>query len=70
MTFYVLAAVHLICYIGGIFVVSLVTKQIDYLKFLKVRSNKDVYLCYIIVTLLSGYLLGEFVYSLITLFIR
>ncbi len=58
----------LACYLLGIVVGGYFFKIVDLTKIIKIKNNGEYYFVYIVSTLLIGFLLGEFLYKLITLF--
>lgn len=66
----IFAIVHLGCYILGLIPSIIVAYSIDYTKFIKARSNINYYLTAIVLALSLTFLIGEFLYNLITLFIK
>ena len=61
---------HLGCYILALIPSIIVATSIDYPKFIKARSNMNYYLAAIAITISLTFLMGEFLYNLITLFVK
>ena len=66
----IFAIVHLGCYILGLIPSIIVAYSVDYTKFIKARSNINYYLTALVLALSLTFLMGEFLYNLITLFIK
>ncbi len=66
----IFSIIHLCCYILGLIPSFIVATSIDYTKFIKAKSNAYYYLAAFAIGVALTYLIGEFIYSLITLFIK
>ena len=66
----IFAIVHLGFYVLGLIPSIIVATSIDYTKFIKAKSNINYYLCAMVIAVSLSFLLGEFLYNLITLFIK
>ena len=62
--------IHLGCYVLALIASIFVVMAIDYKKFIKIRSNYHVYITSIVIACGMTYLLGEFLYSILTMFIK
>ena len=62
--------IHLGCYVLALIPTIIVVTSIDYPKFIKARSNMYYYLTAIVIGCSLTFLMGEFIYNLITLFIK
>ena len=62
--------IHLGCYVLALIPSSIISMSIDYPKFIKARSNMNYYLAAIAITISLTFLMGEFLYNLITLFVK
>jgi len=62
--------IHLLCYLIALFPAVYVSFSIDYTKFIKAKSNLIYYVCAIVLTMALTFLVGEFIYSLTTMFIN
>ena len=60
---------ELSCYLLGIIVGSYFFKIVDLTKIVKIKNNKEFYFAYFIATCVVGFILGQFIYRLITLFL-
>lgn len=65
-----IAIMHLGCYVLGLIIAIFVAYSIDYTKFIKAKSNVNYYVCAIAISISLTYLIGEFLFSLITMFIK
>lgn len=61
--------IHLCCYLVALFPSILLAMSIDYPKFIKARNNKVYYLIAFVIGICATYLVGEFIYNILTLFI-
>ena len=61
---------HLGCYILALIPSIIVATSIDYTKFIKARSNMYYYLAAMLIGSSFTFIVGEFLYTLITLFIK
>lgn len=61
--------IHLSCYLLALIPSIFVALSIDYCKFIKARSNKVYYIVAFVVAASFTYLVGEFLYSILTMFI-
>lgn len=68
MNNYILQIIHLACYLLAMVPCFIMARSIHYEKLLKVRSNGEYLLAFILVGLITSFLLGEFLYQIITLF--
>ena len=66
----IFSIVHLGCYVLGLIPSIIVAYSVDYTKFIKARSNINYYLTALVLALSLTFLMGEFLYNLITLFIK
>ena len=66
----IFSIVHLGCFILGLIPSFIVATSIDYTKFIKAKSNINYYLAALVIGISLTYLIGEFLYNLITLFIK
>ena len=62
--------IHLGCYVLALIPSAILTMSIDYPKFIKARSNMNYYIAAICIAACSTFIMGEFIYNLITLFIK
>ena len=62
--------IHLGCYVLALIPSLIIATSIDYSKFIKARSNMNYYLATFAIASSLTFLMGEFVYNLITLFIK
>lgn len=62
--------IHLGCYVLALIPSAIFAISIDYPKFIKARTNMNYYIATICITACSTFLMGEFIYKLITLFIK
>lgn len=62
--------IHLSCYVLALITSLFVVMSIDYKKFMKIRSNYHVYIASFALTCCMTYLIGEFLYSILTMFIK
>ena len=62
--------VHLGCYLIALIASIFVVMSIDYKKFIKVRSNYHIYIVSFALACSLSYLIGEFLYSILTMFIN
>ena len=62
--------IHLCCYILALIPSVFIAMSIDYPKFVKAKSNLIYYIFAVAVGCSFTYLMGEFLYSLITMFIK
>lgn len=62
--------IHLGCYVLGLIASMFVVMALDYKKFIKIKSNYHVYITAIVIACAMTYLLGEFLYSILTMFIK
>ena len=60
---------QLSCYLLGIIVGGYFFKIVDLTKIVKIKNNKEFYFVYFISTCVIGFLLGEFIFKLVTLFV-
>lgn len=68
MNNYLLQIIHLACYLLAMIPCFIIARSIDYPKMMKTRSNGEYLLAFIVFGLIGSYLLGEFLYQIITLF--
>ena len=62
--------VHLGCYIIALIASVFVVMSIDYKKFMSIKSNYHVYIASFAIACCMAYLIGEFLYSILTMFIK
>lgn len=62
--------IHLLCYLIALFPAVYVAFSIDYTKFIKAKSNLIYYVSAVVLTMVLTFLVGEFIYSLTTMFIN
>lgn len=68
-TIVLLDIIHLCCYILALVPSVFLSLSIDYTKILKKRSNGIYYICAIAIGIVFTYLIGEFLYQLLTMFV-
>ena len=62
--------IHLACYILALVISIFVAMSIDYKKIIKVKSNMHVYMCAFLIICSFTFLVGEFIYNILTMFIQ
>jgi len=62
--------IHLCCYLLALIPAIFVAISIDYTKFVKAKSNKNYYVFAFVIAASFTFLVGEFIYSLLTMFIN
>ena len=62
--------IHLCCYLLALIPAIFVAISIDYTKFVKAKSNKVYYVFAFVVSASFTFLIGEFIYSILTMFIN
>jgi hypothetical protein len=62
--------IHLACYLLGLVVSVFVAMSIDYKKFIKIKSNMHVYMTSFAIICALTFLIGEFLYNILTMFIQ
>lgn len=63
------AVLELCCYLLGIIVGGYFFRIVDLTKIVKIKNNREFYFVYFISTCLVGFILGQFIYRLITMFL-
>ncbi len=63
------AVLELSCYLLGIIVGSYFFKIVDLTKIVRIKNNREYYFVYFISTCLVGFILGQFLFRLITMFL-
>ncbi|MDY2889098.1 MAG: hypothetical protein SOU19_05965 [Candidatus Caccosoma sp.] len=66
----IIKVIHLCCIALALIVALFVSLSIDYSKFIKAKSNVDYYLAAFAVCASLTYLIEEFLFTIITLFIN
>ena len=61
---------HLCCYVLALIPAVIVAYSIDYPKIIKAKSNLYYYICAFAVACSLTFLMGEFFYNLITMFMK
>lgn len=69
-TYLLFNIIHLGCYILALIPSMFVAMAIDITKFIKPRSNATFHAFTILVTIAFTFLTGEFLYNILTMFIR
>ena len=67
---YLFNIIHLCCYVLALIVAVYVAMSIDYPKFIKAKSNMNYYVTAFVIGASITFLIGEFLYNIITMFIK
>lgn len=59
--------IHVCCYALAIIPAFLLASSIDYRKIMKIKSNFQCYIFVVLITLALSYLVGEFLFSILTM---
>lgn len=66
----IIKVIHLCCLVLALIISLFVSLSIDYSKFIKAKSNVDYYLATFAICAALTYLIGEFLFTITTLFIN
>ena len=62
--------IHLLCYLLALIPSVYVSFSIDYTKFVKAKSNVIYYIFALVLSMSLTYLVGEFIFSVTTMFVK